>query len=243
MTKTALSPKSLAAFVGVAALLIVSQIQMRRSYTPLFPALNQLVKTPQTFQDAAFIAAGFRRLGADVAWVQLLQNMGDYGTSEEFGRNFPQLKNETLRVTRIDPYFHKAYLFGAATLAWLRTINRPAEALEVLQEGIRYNPTYWPFRMYVAGVGYKVSNQFDKMVAMLEDAVQQPDCPTTVKSVLANAYKKQKRYADAIAVWEVVLASPQGRDYHDRARHEIPILRELLKRQNEHPAPLSSRKK
>ena len=229
MKKTASPRKFSSILAALVGLLVMSQIQMRRTYTPLFPPLDQLIRSQYTFQDAAFIAAGFRRLGADVAWIQLLQRMGDYGHSEELGRDFPQLKNETLRVTRIDPYFHKAYLFGAATLAFLQGINRPDEALEVLQEGIRYNPQYWQFRMYVAGIGYKLNNQFDKMVGMLEDAVQQPDCPTTVKSVLANAYKQQGRYADAINVWKIVLASPQGRDYHYRARQEIPDLtRELL---------------
>ncbi len=232
MTKTISSLKSSWVLAGLIGLLVVSQIQMRRLYTPVFPPLNQLIDSPYAFQDAAFIAAGFRRLGADMAWVQLLQHMGDYGHSEELGRTYPQLKNDVLRVTRIDPYFHKAYLFGAATLAFLRGTNRPGEALEVLQEGIRYNPTYWQFRMYVAGIGYKLTNQFDRMVGMLEDAIQQPDCPTTVKSVLANAYKQQHRYSEAINIWNIVLASPQGRDYYDRARKEIPLLEELRRKQS-----------
>jgi tetratricopeptide (TPR) repeat protein len=210
------------------AVMVGSQIQMRRLYVPLFPPIKELINSPYAFQDAAFIAAGFRRLGADVAWVQLLQNMGVYGDVDESGVGYADLKNETLRIARIDPYFHKAYLFGASTLAWIRTINRPAEALEVLQEGIKYNPQYWQFRMYVAGIGYKMTNQFEKMVVMLEDAVSQPDCPTPVKSVLANAYKQQGRYAEAIEVWEIVLESPLSRDYHARARKEIPYLRALL---------------
>jgi hypothetical protein len=230
VTKTVSGPKSAAIFIALLAVLVVSQIQMRRLYAPPFPPLNQLIASKYTFQDAAFVATGFRRLGADVAWIQLLQNMGNFGAAKEFGEDYPQLKADTLRITRIDPYFRKAYLFGAATLAWIRPINRPAEALEVLQEGIHYNPQYWQFRMYVAGIGYKVSNQFDKMVGMLEDAVQQPDCPTMVKSILANAYKQQGHYADAINVWRIVLADPKGRDYYDRARHEIPILQDLLKK-------------
>jgi hypothetical protein len=231
VTRSASSLRFAALLGLLIALLIVSRIQMRRLYVPLFPPLNQLVDTPGAFQDAAFIAMGFRRMGADVAWVQLLQSLGDVSRTEEGVGAYPHLKDDTLRVTRIDPYFHKAYLFGAATLAWLRPINRPSEALDVLREGIYYNPQYWQFRMYVAGIGYKVSNQFEKMVGMLEDAVRQPDCPTTVKSVLANAYKQQHRYQDAINVWTLVLATPQGRDYYDRAHHEIPILEKLLRQQ------------
>lgn len=219
------------------AMTVLAQTQMHRLYRPNFPPLNQLIRSEHMFQDAAFVAMGFRRMGADVAWVQLLQSMSE-ADQRFLNRSYPHLKDDTLRVTRIDPYFHKAYLFGAATLAWIRTINRPAEALEVLQEGVAYNPHYWQFRMYVAGIGYSVSNQFDKMVHMLEDAVSQPDCPTTVKSVLANAYKQQRRYAEAINIWNIILANPKSRDYHDRARHEIPVLEDLLQQQQAlHSAP------
>ncbi len=225
---TAASLKKPILFVGLLLLLLFSQIRLERSYTPPFPHFDALLTKTSGIQDAAFITFGFRRLAADVAWVQLLQNMGSYDGVKS-SKNYPYLKNDTLRVTRIDPYFHRAYLFGAATLAWLRSTNRPDEALEVLAEGIHYNPTYWAFRTYAAGIGYMRTNQMQNMIRMLEDALRDPNCPTIVKSVLANSYKFQKRYLEAIAIWEDVLSSDKGREYHGHAREEIPRLIQLIR--------------
>jgi len=214
--------------LGLVALLGLSRVQLERRYQLPFPHLDSLMTKTSGIQDAAFISLGFRALAADVAWVELLQNMGDYGHAEENGKKYPFLKNDTLRVTRIDPFFVRAYLFGAATLAWLTSTNRPDEAMEILAEGARYNPAYWPFRTYAAGIGYLKSNQMDSMIRMLEDAIRDPDCPTMVKSVLANSYKAKKRYAEALAIWEDVLSSESGREYYGRAREEIPQLMRLL---------------
>ncbi len=208
---------------------VVSQIQLQRTYRLPFPPLSALETGPNTLQDVSFILTGFRRLAADAAWVQLLQGMGDYGNDEvRSTKSYPHLKRDTLRVTRIDPYFQKAYLFGAATLAWLKSTNRPDEAIELISEGVRYNPTFWPLRTYAAGIGYMKKNQLGSMVRILEDATSDPDCPTIVKSILANSYKLQKRYADALAIWREILSSEKGRDYHDRAREEIAKLEVLL---------------
>jgi tetratricopeptide (TPR) repeat protein len=223
---TTLNAKGISLLV-FAGLLFFSQKKIRSFELP-FPHFDQLITEHSGFQDAAFVASGFRGLAADVAWIQLLHNMGDYGKAEETTQAYPYLKQDTLRVTRIDPYYHGAYLFGAATLAYLQTTNRPAEALEILQEGIHYNPEYWPFQKFVTGIGYKQANQFEKMVEMLEDSVRHAECPTMVKAILANAYKLHKRYAEAIVLWETILADKNGREYHDRARQEISRLQKLL---------------
>ncbi|MCG3205812.1 MAG: hypothetical protein KCHDKBKB_02535 [Elusimicrobia bacterium] len=210
------------------AVFLFSQAQIARLYQPPFPRFDMLLTKNSGFQDAAFIVSGFRSVAADVAWVQLLQNMGDYGNAEEKGMKYPYLKGDTLRVARIDPYFKRAYLFGAATLAYLQTTNRPQEALEVLNEGIRFNPKYWPFHTFVTGIGYKQSNQFEKMIEMLETSIADPECPTMVKAILANAYKLHRRYPEALALWKIILKDENGRDYHQKAKEEIVRLEKFI---------------
>jgi tetratricopeptide (TPR) repeat protein len=218
------------------AALIAARFQIEHQYRLPFPHFNALLTKTSGMQDAAFITLGFRALAADVAWVELLQNMGDYGNAEESGKKFPYLKNDTLRVTRIDPYFKRAYLFGAATLAWLQSTNRPDEAMDILEEGVRYNPEYWPLRTYAAGIGYMKTNQMDAMIHVLEDALRDPEVPMVVKSVLANSYKVKGRYEDAIAIWEDVLSDPKGIEYYDRAHEEIPKLRQLQRSKSKNPS-------
>lgn len=224
--------KKTAVFLLLAVFFVISRWHVEHRYTLPFPHYDALLSRSHGLQDAAFITFGFRALAADVAWVQLLQNMGEQGKAEEQNKSYPFLKEATLRVTRIDPYFKRAYLFGAATLAWLRTTNRPDEAMEILMEGARYNPTYWPLRTYAAGIGYMKTQQMGNMIRMLEEAAGHPDCPSIVKAVLANSYKANKRYGEAIAIWQGLLSSEMGRDYHGHAREEIPRLLELLRAAN-----------
>jgi tetratricopeptide (TPR) repeat protein len=108
-------------------------------------------------------------------------------------------------------------------------LNRPEEALEILQEGIAANPTYWRFRLYVGAIVHKQRGRFDDMIRLLEDAVLYPDCPTLVKSVLANIYKERKNYKRALEIWIGIL---EGRErdpwYREQAQKQIAELRQKL---------------
>jgi len=208
--------------VGLVSLLIFSQRKIRSLYTLPFPHFQELVLGPEGLQDVVTILAGFRSVAADVAWVQLLQNTSSGGPLEENAQGtFLTLKKDTLRVTRIDPYFREAYLFSAGILAWFQHVNRPEEALDILREGIRNNPNDWVFRSYVGAIVYKRKEDFGKVASLLEDAVRQPDCPGLVKAILANTYKKTGQYRKALNLWESILDDPRNSDYHARAREQI----------------------
>ena len=108
-------------------------------------------------------------------------------------------------------------------------IDRPGEALELLKEGIYYNPTYWRYRLYVGAIVYKQKGRFDAMIALLEDATKYPDCPTLIKSVLANIHKERKNYARALEIWIGVLESG-GSDptFQEQAKRQVEELRQKL---------------
>lgn len=165
------------------------------------------------FRDFAGLLLGLHRLIADIGWVSVLQY---YGTHEEEetdqphpfgGGKYPALKKLVLRVVRLDPSLHYATLYGAGALGW--NLNRPQEAMELLEEAIKYNPTYWRFRLYVGAIIYKQKGEFGNMIRLLEDAIQYPDCPTLVKSVLAGIYKERKNYRRALEIWIEILENPQ----------------------------------
>ena len=151
-----------------------------------------------------------------------------------FGRGYaevaPHAEKDTLRVVRIDPYFHRAYLFGAGILAWFKSVDRPEEALLILQEGIRNDPHYWVFRSYAGAIVYQKKEDFGKVASLLEGAVSQPDCPGLVKAILANTYKSMGQYRKSLEVWEVVLGDPDNSDYHARARSQIRELEGFIAR-------------
>lgn len=185
------------------------------------------------FRDFTGVLLGMRRLTADIAWISVLQYYGSHeqdehedGHEHNFGGGkYYALKKMVLRVVRLDPSLYYGYLYGAGALAW--GLDRPDEAMELLQEGIRNNPTYWQFRLYVAAIVYKKKGQFDNMINLLEDAIQYPDCPTLVKSVLGNIYKDRKNYKRALEIWMNIY---EGNDlsYRGQAEKQIANLRQKL---------------
>ena len=212
-------------------LLVFSHMRIRSLYRLPFPHFQDLVMERGGLEDVVTILAGFRAVAADIAWVQFLQRMSNEEVLEEDPqKTFPFLKQDVSRIVRIDPRFHRAYLYGAGILAWFKSVNRPQEALEILEEGIRNNPNYWMFRNYVGAIIYKRKEDFPKAAALLEDAVRQPDCPGITKAILANIYKGMGEYRKAIRTWEAVLEDPQNSDYHPRARSQIAELERLLGR-------------
>jgi len=130
----------------------------------------------------------------------------------------PDLLNLTLRVVRLDPHFHYAYLFSGGALAW--NYDRTDEALEILREGIRNNPDYWQFHLYISAIIYKKNLRSGEMLALLEEAVRQKDAPNMVRVILANYYEKMGRLADALKIWVDVVETKDPM-YYEKGLNKI----------------------
>lgn len=187
------------------------------------------------FRDFSGLLLGMRRLTADIAWISVLQYYGSHETEDEGGKHphvfgagkYFALKKMVLRVTRLDPSFVYAYLYGAGAMGW--NLDRPEEAMEILQEGIRYNPTYWKFRLYVGALVYKKKGEFDNMIGLLEDAVRYPDCPTMIKSILGTLYEERGKYPQALKLWiDIFESSEKDMTYKQKAERHIDLLRKKL---------------
>jgi len=231
-------PKLIA--LGLASLLLAAFARdaAYRSFTAPFPGHSQLIFGNDRLQDIAFLSAGFRRLAADAAWIQYLQFLGvrefgrgGYATPEELagGVMYPGLMRRTLRIVRLDPWFRQAYLYGASIFAWSEATKSPENAIALLEEGIRYDPDYWMYKTFLAAIAYRERDQFAKMAGILEEALRNPDCPAMIKSILANFYKTEKRYADALRIWEGLIRDERAPEYHERAAGEIVRLRAALR--------------
>jgi hypothetical protein len=227
--------------------------------------------------DMTAIIAGSRRLGADIAWIQLLQYYGSpekpLGRDAEFrlswdmtkylfgmpvkeevcstpgctheehyhpaigGGIYHELFDHCSRVARLDPFFDHVYLYGAGALAW--NLNRPREALELLDRGIRsmehyrtnlskdIHQPFWQLNLYASAIIYRQSGEFDKMIAQLEVAVRHPDCPNMVKTILANIYQKEGKFAQSLTLWIAIYDSGDP-SYHARATQKIGELKAIL---------------
>ncbi|MDD5303539.1 MAG: tetratricopeptide repeat protein [Elusimicrobia bacterium] len=213
------------------ALALFAGSRMRRLHEPRFPHLAELKAGPFAFQDAALAAAGFRAPAADLAWIQLLQYTA--GDVPEFpdrpGHPYEHLSELSLRVTRLDPSFHRAVLFAAGILAWFHGIDRPDEAADLLNEGMRRSPEQPLYALYLAALAYQKQGDTDRMIALLESSFDLPDTPSTMKAILANLRQSRGEYREALALWERIRENDRDRSEHARAKVKIDELRVLLR--------------
>ncbi|MEK7382817.1 MAG: tetratricopeptide repeat protein [Elusimicrobiota bacterium] len=222
-------PLATAALCGAVALAAGSKMSARARR---FPSLSELPATPFSLQDVALSSCGMRAAAADLAWVQMLQYAA--GRLMEMppdrpGRSYDQLKTMAQRVVRLDPSFHRAYLYGAGILGWFRGVDRPDEAVELLEEGLRRDPGEPLYSLYIAALAFKNKGQADKMIALLETTFDDPQTPTQMKTILANTRKARGEYEKAIGLWERVLENPHDASEHPRARQQVSELERLLR--------------
>jgi len=198
------------------------------SFKVEYPLLKETILERYALQDSILILMGFRNLASDIAWIQLIQYTSSRHSelNDSEGMLYGLFKQHALRVIRIDPYNRPAYLFSAGILAWFRPINRPREAIDVLREGLRYDPTYWQYTLYIGAIAYTREGNIQKMMDMMVLAITHPDCPAHVKQLVANVSKKHGYYDKAISIWKNVLDS-DSIDYWDRARREIQEIEDL----------------
>src|SRR5581483_3154072 len=164
-----MSRPALAAFAAAAALALGADAGLRGAYEPRFPPLSELEPGPYALQDAAGNAP-----------PDLADPPGD-----PYGR----LKSLCLRVGRLDPSFRRAFLYGAGVLGWFQGVERPADAVDVLKEGMRRDPGEPLFPLYLAALAYKQKGRTGDMISLLESSFDAPQTPTTMKTILANLHK------------------------------------------------------
>ena len=222
----------LGAAAALFALALFAGSRMRRLHEPRFPPLSELKTGPFAFQDAALASAGFRAPAADLAWIQLLQYAagGVPELADRPDRPYEHLAELSLRVTRLDPSFHRAVLFASGILAWFHGVERSDEAADLLNEGMHRNPEQPLYALYLAALAYKKQGDTDRMVALLESSFDLPETPTTMKAILANLRQSRGEYREAMALWLRILENDRDRSEHARAKLKIAELKPLLAR-------------
>lgn len=150
------------------------------------------------------------------------------------GGEYRNLLKHCFRVTQLDPFFSYSYLYGAGSLAW--NLKRPDEAIRLLQYGIdnmeRYKAditkdaqqSFWRLNLYMAAIIYRNAGKYDQMVSLLEVAINQPECPTVMRTILASIYQQQGRNASALKLWLDIYESKDS-SYRERAIEKIEELK------------------
>jgi tetratricopeptide (TPR) repeat protein len=93
-------------------------------------------------------------------------------------------------------------------------------------QNLKYS-VYWQLEVYKLAIIYKKTEKYKEMIDKLEEIVKIPNCPVTVRAILANIYKKAGNYRRSLALWIEIYESGTN-DYTEYAGREIAFLRSKL---------------
>jgi tetratricopeptide (TPR) repeat protein len=130
----------------------------------------------------------------------------------------------SLRFAGLSPYFHGGFLYSAGCLGFV--LDRPREALDLLQLGEERDPGYWQYPIYAAAIAYRQDIDPDRVIARLEAAFKAPDCPSMLAHILANLHKKRGHYRRAAEIYEALIETSHDLDAVHRAREELEMMAE-----------------
>ncbi|MBP8005107.1 MAG: hypothetical protein KA044_08705, partial [Elusimicrobia bacterium] len=132
-------------------------------------------------------------------------------------------------------YYRYGVLYVAGFLAFNNPINRPEQALALIAQAVKGDPKFWRYKMVAGAIGYTQAERSEEAVALLEESVKDPECPSMIKSILAGIHRKAGRYGRAAEIYESILDA-RDKEYAERARknlEEMMVLGEIRGRMNQ----------
>ncbi len=192
------------------------------------PPFEKPVAVQYAAQDMGAVFMGSRRIGGDLVFLQMLQYLSSQKPVQEDQHQepFPRLQEYGRRILSLNPYDHYSMIFTAGVLAFIPSINRPQEALELLTLAAQHDPTYWRYRLYAGAIAYRKSADVDKAIQLLEEAFLHEDCPSMIKNILAVMHKKKGNYLRAAEIYLHILESGRDINYREKAERELKIFKE-----------------
>ncbi|HAH05279.1 MAG TPA: hypothetical protein DCM05_01955 [Elusimicrobia bacterium] len=229
----------------LAVLLFVAGLNaalLSRWAPPVLPGQKLHLAPEDAVGHIGFMALGMRRLAADVAFIRMLVYYGSPEGEKEHpyeylaeyysqaspehhayeGGGYPQLGPRSLRILELDPYFSYAPLYAAGALAF--NLQRPEEALTLLDEARRFEPRNWRYSAYMAAVAFHKKGDGMKVLSELAPALADPDCPTMLRNIAAFINLRYGRKEEAARLYEEILLSRDD-NYHAEARRKLKELR------------------
>lgn len=227
------------------------------SYRSAFPPPSEIRSPAEgAASDMLALALGARRLFADVWFIRLMQY---YGSSElrhddgdedgdprfdwlkpredgehhhdhaahGAGGRYADFLPRARHVLEMDPGFYAAGLYGAGSLAF--NLNRPDEAVALLEYALKYSPREWKYLKVLAAIGYSRGGADPAAVAAaLEPLLKDPDCPVMLKQQAAFLNKKIGNYAAAAAIYADIASTSRDMFYVRNAERQLEALAKTL---------------
>lgn len=195
------------------------------SLRPPMRAAAPKLEAESAVQTTGLMSLGMRRLAADLELIRLLVYYGtpEPGQSESAfengGGHFPEVGPRARRILDLDPSFSYAAFYAAGALAF--NLERPDEALDLLETAGKNDPANAQYALYVAAVGLARKGDARRAVEALEPMLASPDCPTMLKSMAALMHRRLGHKKRAAEIYLDILGTSRDSGYRDIARRGL----------------------
>ncbi len=163
-------------------------------------------------------ALGYETAAADVAWLRGIQYYGEHRLTDQ---KYDLIGHVMEIVTELDPRFTQPYVFGAFVLA--QEMREPERGLELLERGMRANPTDWKLPFEAGFLHYVCRHDWVAAARYFTWASRMPGHEGYAERFAAFANGRAENAGMAILLWKHVLAT--GNKYMQGvARRELQRL-------------------
>ena len=160
-------------------------------------------------------ALGYENAAADLAWLRGIQYYGEHRLTDQ---KYDLIGHVMDIVTTLDPAFVQSYVFGAFVMA--QEQKQTERGLELLERGMRANPTDWKLAFEAGFLHYVCRHDFVSAARFFTWASRMPGHEAYVERFAAFANQRAGNTGMAILLWKQVLAT--GNKYmQDVARREL----------------------
>ncbi|MBI3547636.1 MAG: hypothetical protein HY078_01155 [Elusimicrobia bacterium] len=209
-----------AAALSIAAAALLNAGASRAVAPSLPPLAGTKPQREYAVQTAGLAGAGMRRLAADLSFIQLMMYYGSPEgavhaaheehegppTSHADTGHYRQMYPRAKSILELDPFFRYAVLFSAGALAF--NLNRPEEALRLLEDASRGDPAYVRYKAYIAGIAFhRGGGTQETVLRTLTPALADPDCPVLIKHIVAFLNLRLGHREEAIRLYREILLS------------------------------------
>ncbi|HMI32199.1 MAG TPA: hypothetical protein VK527_10735 [Candidatus Limnocylindrales bacterium] len=211
--------RGLLAGLAVAALLLTSAALIHAGARTRLDKMRdeELLYYPSGFM-VRQAALGYETAAADLAWLRGIQYYGEHRLTDQ---KFDLIGHVMEIVTDLDPGFIQPYVFGAFVMA--QEMKQPQRGLDLLERGLRANPTDWRLAFEVGFLHYVCRHDYVSAARYFTRSSRMPGHEPYVERFAAFTNERAGNRDMAILLWKEVFAT--GNQYmQDVARRELDRL-------------------
>jgi len=147
------------------------------------------------------LSGGYSGLIADIYWTRAVQYYGRRRLAH--ANNYPLLGTLLRITTDLDPNLLIAYRFGSLFLAAKSPegAGRPDQALQLLEEGIVANPTYWRLWEDLGFIYYWDLKDYAHAAAAFTAGSKQPGAAPWMKALAASVEAQGGELQSSYLLW------------------------------------------